>query len=48
MQMRGKEKAIDKYPAYATNPVSATVSACAFAPTPTPSSYFILCPVQGL
>ena len=40
MQMRGKEKGIDKWPAYATNPVSATVSACACAPTPTNSFLF--------
>ena len=48
MQMRGKEKAINKCPDFATNTVSATVCACACAPTPTPSSSFILCPVQGL
>ena len=48
MQMRGKEKGIDKCPASATNPVSATGSACACAPTSTPSSSFIVCPVQCL
>ena len=48
MQMRGNQKGIDKCPASAPSPVSATVSDFACAPTPTPSPYFILCPVQGL